>query len=829
MDQRHVACGLAALILGMGALVASAQVNLLPNGGFEKDTNGDGVPDGWLADPSHFSRETLDQVQTYIADLPSHEELLESEEVRAFDGWPIARRNEDGNWPAYPQTPEWYRRMSAEYLPQNSRFGRLPVPAGLDLGGTTGIVHNLRPHEQLISEPISVKPNTGYRLSYWFRMSGGSEEALFHILRPDAPRNALETLTEAQILSSISLGWAWVPYWQRYEIPFRTGPDDTAIRLRPWKYYRSYDDTRRAWYDDFRLIEDDSVVMGEIGGPENPEPEWPAEVLERGFALVPRPTLPLTYDRYQPRPDEIDRPVRIAAAPGQTASAVLFVRALKDLQGPLFVGLQGRPQLNGPDGMFIWGGVGGNVRFRVVHPVKLSPNSGQWEMRPHYLMPGPHTKPVGGSEQVSTRGWQLNVPEGTGRSVLVTVEVLPGTPPGEYESAIQVVAPGKDFVGYGASPGPNAGHSVPLVVTVRDLQLLEADVAYGMYTQTARMGWMAPQSRMPYFEDLRRHGMTVTGQITGAVRPYVASNGEQKLDFSAFDSRVAQVAQFGMRSFFFYCGVPSNPYGAGVLPHETQMAMVKRCRERGWPEPLFYVGDEPGGRGAAYAEEINQHYGAARQQGLRTVTSGPDIETQGGAYDIWITHVGGKDWEEEKRRAAEMGAELWVYDCSGYLNTHPRNIRFYTGLWTWAAGAGGNWIWEYANKSAFSLSDAEPPTSWHSLGFAFNIPSGWGSVMAWEARREGVDDYRYLHTLEGAIAAAAKAGKAAAPAVASARKYLADLKARVPIEVFDNKVRSSTSLKQFSALAPDIAPEEYDALQEDCTRHIIAIRKELGA
>ena len=182
---------------------------------------------------------------------------------------------------------------------------------------------------------------------------------------------------------------------------------------------------------------------------------------------------------------------------------------------------------------------------------------------------------------------------------------------GRVRSAIQVVAPGKDYVGYSDSPGPKAGHSIPLVVTVRDLQLLESDVAYGMYTQTLRMGWLAPQSRMPYVEDLRRHGMNVAGQITGSVRGYVAPNGEQKLDFSAFDSRVAQVARFGMRSFFFYCGVPSNPYGAGVVSHETQMAIVNRCRQKGWPEPLFYVGDEPGGRGAEWAEEINRHYGAA--------------------------------------------------------------------------------------------------------------------------------------------------------------------------------------------------------------------------
>ena len=47
-------------------VVAADEVNLLPNGGFERDTDGDGVPDGWLGHPHHFSRQTLQEVQALL-------------------------------------------------------------------------------------------------------------------------------------------------------------------------------------------------------------------------------------------------------------------------------------------------------------------------------------------------------------------------------------------------------------------------------------------------------------------------------------------------------------------------------------------------------------------------------------------------------------------------------------------------------------------------------------------------------------------------------------------------------------------------------------------
>ena len=176
---------------------------------------------------------------------------------------------------------------------------------------------------------------------------------------------------------------------------------------------------------------------------------------------------------------------------------------------------------------------------------------------------------------------------------------------------------------------------------------------------------------------------------------------------------------------------------------------------------------------------------------------------------------------------------MWAYDCSTFINTHPENIRFYTGLWTWAAGLQGNWIWEYgagmpsAATYAFSLSDTTPPKQWVQYGFAFSIPSGYAACTSWEARRDGVNDFRYLQTLESAIARAGDAGKSDLSPVLTARKYLDRLRARVPLDAFGYRHRDSTAYKQFRSVAPGISPEEYDTIQQACAVHIMAIHDAL--
>ena len=796
MMRRVVDLWLAIIFLFAGVDAAHAQVNLLANGGLEKDSDGDGVPDGWLSHPHHFSGETLEEVQAYIANLPSHEELLKGTHVLARDGWTVGKAAPDGTWTAHEQTPKWYDGLRDGTLLQNSRFGQRLLPKGLELGITTLVIHNHDPHEQTVSEPIPVKPNTGYRLSYWFRMSGGSGEAIFHVLGADAPRNDTwprgGTEASRQLISHKDLGWAWLPNWTKYEISFRTGPEETVIQLRPWIYFRSYDDPRRMWYDNFCLVEDDSVRVGDIGDPVNPEPQWPQDLRERGYAVIGRPALPLTSHNYMPRPDEIDAPLRLNLAAGETGSAVIFVRSLgEDLKLRAVPGL-----LKSPNGYGLANDYGArSIYLRAAEETRLSFDGQCYLIRPEFLL---HTN-------------ELALTADDGGQFWLTIAVPEGTPPGQYNGQVTVTP-----VGVGADKVTK----LPVVLTVPDLVLSAADVAFGTWRDTKPSGgkggvpYVLPGSDQIYLLDQQRHGMNTVGTYCCAQRK--DKDGNFHLSFNELDVMVQNVQRAGLcrnHPLLLHTWREEMVGGEfGQLAGGTQaiMDIYRHAQEQGWPTLLFYVLDEPGGGELAKRViEVMQDYTPARENGVQTVTAGPDPRLQGHFYDVWIAGTTGK-WEELFPLAQEHGSEVWMYEC-GWNGRNPLLERFYAGLWTWWARVKGNMAWSYG---------------WYVRINDQGLPE---SKLAWEGRLAGVNDYRYLQTLEQTLAAAATSGQEEGPAIQAARRFLERLQSHISLGIWEQQPAQHSAEVSTWNPVPAIGPEDYERIRHECAEHIIAVRRESGA
>ena len=796
--KRVVGVWLVVIVLLTGVGAAHAQVNLLANGGLEKDSDGDGVPDGWVGHPHHFSRDTLEQVRAYIDEMPSHEELLKGKQVLAADGWRITKVGADGKWGEYARSAEWYDRLLDSTLLHNSRFEGSPLPEGLDLGTTTLVVHNHRPHQQLISEPIPVKPNTGYRLSYWFRMSSGAEEAIVHILGADAPRNEEwpqgGTDASRQLISHKALGWAWVPKWTRYEIPFRTGPEETAIRVRPWKYYRGYDDTRRAWYDGFCLIEDDTVRAGDIGDPVNPEPAWPAEQRQRGYAVVPRPALPVTSHQYMPRPEEIGGPLRLTLAAGQTGSAVIFARSLGES-----LKLQAIPyKLKSDNGYGLADDYGARFLYvRAAEETKLRFDGQQYLVRPEFLV---HRN-------------ELALAANDGGQFWLTVSVPEGTPPGQYNGHVTVTPVGG---------GQDKATKLPVVLTVPDLKLLPSDVAFGTWRDIKPLGgragpvYVLPGSDQIYLADQQRHGMNTVGTYCYAQRK--DKDGNFRISFNELDAMVGNVQRAGLcrdQPLLLHTwreDMADGEFGQLVGGPQSIMDIYRHGQQHGWPQLLFYVLDEPGGAELSRRLiEVMKDYAPARAKGVRTVTAGPDPRRQGHLYDVWIAATT-SDWEQLFPLAEQHGAEVWMYEC-GWSGRNPLLERFYAGLWTWRLGVDGNMMWSYG---------------WYVRINDHGLPE---SKLAWEGRLAGVNDYRYLHTLEQALAATASSAREEGPAVEAAKQFLRRLREQIPLDVFAHGKRPAQHSAEVSVWnpVPAIAPEDYERIRQECAEHIIAVRRESGA
>ena len=845
------------------------EVNLLPNAGFEKDADGDGVADGWIAQKFNFSRETLEDVRAYVENLPPYEELLKGQRIFAADGTALFERQADGSWgkdvlkgkgnyrSAYSGEPgfsywgsderswkheeNWYERMRRQYLPQNSRFGELPVPEGLDLGNVTLVLSAKQPYKQVISEPIAVKPDTGYLLIFWARTSGSGvlKKRLAQVLNaaydPESVPPHQDLYGRGEVLNAMPANYfhGAVRNWTRFELPFRTCSDCDRVIIRlPYPHPGDPEGMHnyRIWYDDLRLVElDKSVAMKNISGLGSGtprEPDWPTEAVERGFAVVPRPTQPITFENYIPTAEEIGAPIRLALAPGETDSAVILVR---NLLGETIVvragGVSSFTSERGGD--YVLHGAYG-ARFVTIRAADTG-------VRPSSLPGRLDAKRYVYEPEYLLNSAELNMSR-KGGQFWMTVTVPPGTPAGEYAGEVKI-----ERIKPAGGEASSREVAVPVILTVRDFPLEEADVAFFVWYntppwrgRTVNLGRkQGPASALPgaeeiYLADQRRHGMNTV--VTYCYAEGQDKDGGVHIRFNELDAMVEYVRRAGLcRKHPLLLATWSRPmeirgeasFGFLAGGESTVTAISEHAGKSGWPEILFYLSDEPVADGlAAHVREIAERdYAEPRKRGVRTATAtgrfgamarplDAEGHTLGELYDVWI-ESGTGDWSELRKKASRQNAELWMYRIRG--DASYRGDRFFAGLWTWRTGVKGNGVWSYG---------------WYVRVNDSGLPE---SEIRWEGRLAGVNDYRYLQTLEHTIAAGERTGEAGR-AVQNAKRFLDELRQRIPYTAPHGIARPDEMYSEMDLWhrCPQIRPEDFDRIQDDCARHIIAIRTECG-
>ena len=167
--------------------------------------------------------------------------------------------------------------------------------------------------------------------------------------------------------------------------------------------------------------------------------------------------------------------------------------------------------------------------------------------------------------------------------------------------------------------------------------------------------------------------------------------------------------------------------------------MQDECKRRGWPELLQYAADEP----VHPNPPLRARYGPLRDLSVRIVTA-MSINAFFGFGDIHDVCVvlGGQITPQMHLEAERLGVELHTYSYATWrFYFSPLRQRFYAGIHTWAHRLKGNWIWGYYDTRVHSHV-------WFKDGDDRPMPT-----TAWENRREGIDDYRYLQMLEDCIAA----------------------------------------------------------------------------
>ncbi len=308
------------------------------------------------------------------------------------------------------------------------------------------------------------------------------------------------------------------------------------------------------------------------------------------------------------------------------------------------------------------------------------------------------------------------------------------------------------------SEGPHAG-KIRIKPAVKPVTVVDLNVQvrpFLLQTPRAAFGMFYRGGSLPDYRDMTVHGQN-------SVTFYGAGDFSESPPKS---SRLPKSLGLAKEAGLIHPDVPCLILQGNIANIEegqrrAAVAWLEAQRlEQGWPEIIVYGWDEP----PYPAPGLRETYLPMRDVSMRLGTgmSGTATYAHGDVHDVWIVHDG-HITPEMRAEAERRGAQVWTYSYrilrEGYK---PVRQRYYAGLYTWAHRLGGNVVWAYTDGTRHGHA-------WWLPGSDEPMP-----LTGWEARREGVDDYRYLQMVEDC--AAANEGD---PLAVEAAAWLEALRARL--------------------------------------------------
>ena len=645
---------------------------------------------------------------------------------------------------------------------------------------------------------ISVKPHTGYVARYRMRSDGPAHHT-FALRNPDGSYFISRDAYAAR-------------QWGEMVLEFRTG-EQTEFTLSLERRYG----TGAILYADVSLIEDDSVRVGDLSPAPNPMPPLTPAEQQRGYLVSTQHWMELVYPTYYPTRDELATSLHCRTAPGEYVPLTLSVTALRpltDLQVSVPEDLVGPGGTVLPAEQVHVGVVRTMTRwFNNAYPLQEPGQS--YERRPMFIFPEA----------------SVNVPAGDTQRFWLTVYVPPDSSPGTYRTTLRVLA------------ADAAAVDLPLAVEVLPLKLPEPDVTYGMYYRHAHQ---YPEFQTEEFfrrsmQDMRAHGCNSMSIYANIERRQ--ADGTLTVDFDltgpghgigenhpAFNHQMEILDACGLLHpahplFFLATGTSNGRFGN---QERTIIAADEHRRARGWPELLWYLVDEPAPHQRDLVRDLSEV--VHRVPGQRTVTAIGEPGELGAYYDVWIVSESVGPIAKLVALATALGKEVWTYNCQ-WNGNQPRNDRYFTGFFTWTTGVQGNWQWCYTETSGGRITPEgeldfgavtyyEDP---HRYSYVLPGPDGNIPTLGWEARREGINDYRYLKALEAAVRAARTSPEPTRRRLArEAASFLRELRERLQ-RPEQHYPATQTQRIYDHVVHPGLAPAEYEEIRARIADYTIGL------
>jgi hypothetical protein len=149
----------------------------------------------------------------------------------------------------------------------------------------------------------------------------------------------------------------------------------------------------------------------------------------------------------------------------------------------------------------------------------------------------------------------------------------------------------------------------------------------------------------------------------------------------------------------------------------------------------------------------------------------------------------------------------------------------------WTTPLRGNWQWCYTEPGGGKLNptgevELELPYYEDPWRVTYVLPGPRSNIptLGWEARREGVDDYRYLQTLREAIAPGLASKSNSRRRVArEAQGFLEELSRRARRTATPTPATQAELIYNF-LLQPDLTPAAYDEMRRRTADYIVTLQ-----
>jgi len=501
--------------------------------------------------------------------------------------------------------------------------------------------------------------------------------------------------------------------------------------------------------------------------------------------------------------------VHAFAAPGECESIGAVIMTGRDLHGVRVA----CSDLAGPGGSRIGAQ---NIDVRVVKRLFV---------RKHYSLP---------PEEVAPRSRYLLEPRpfdmhrNTFRRVHAIVHVPEDAKAGRYTGTLEVTTV------------DGGRRTLAVRFDVLPLALHAPRRHYGLYYRRRLLPEQEETVRRELM-DIRRHGgdrLLWTPRIT-----YTRDGDEVRISYDEVLPYLDMLKEFGfVGPYIVWDGferLSSMTDGeTGTLfrtkAKEAILGLQRLRREHGWPEIVLTHMDEVFGRDRLdrfirLAQAIRQVPGQRiyitfhnrPQPGvaemIRRIDPYVDIRCyHGHSIDEWL--AAGHTFDEFAEELKRSGDEAWCYYNPRSIEVTPEWARLTNGFWLWLTPVTTHVPWCYSSPKGDPLDDADG----YDYGYAFTVGDEIVPTRLWEGYREGVDDMRYISTLEDLLDQV-RARRLDVPEAVEAEKWLRDLRRTLlslPLEQEQSALVKAISARYSQA--------DYDAWRRKCAEFAIRLARRLG-